>query len=165
MFGCTCVVEVVGFSDPRCSCAITQGVPEATRAAIVEIVDGVSFSKEIAAGALTARPARHVAIVQDADRLGAIGAIGIARCFTYGGAKGRPLHDPTIPPRTPDELRSGYACATPASVSPSLNHFHEKLLGLRDRMKTVGGRAMASQRHDVMVSFVEQFEAEWAGER
>lgn len=156
---------VVGFFNSRCFYAFAQGVPEAARAAIVEIVDGVSFSKEIAAGPLGAPLARHIAIVQDADRLDAIGAIGIARCFTYGGAKGRPLHDPTIPPRTPEELRSGYASATSASVSPSLNHFHEKLLGLRDRMKTAGGRALASQRHDVMVSFVEQFEAEWAGER
>lgn len=125
----------------------------------------MSFSKEIAAGALVAPPPRHVAVVQDADRLDAIGAIGIARCFTYGGAKGRPLYDPSIPPRMPEQLRAGYGAATPASASPSLNHFHEKLLGLRDRMKTAGGRSLATQRHDVMVAFVEQFQAEWAGER
>ena len=143
---------------------IFQGIAPETRSAIIDIVEGVSFSKEISG--IAAPPPRHVAIVQDADRLDAIGAIGIARCFTFGGARGRPLHDPSIAPRSPDELRTGYgAAATSASASPSINHFHEKLLGLKDRMKTAGGRTLALQRHDYMVQFIAQFEAEWAGER
>ena len=115
--------------------------------------------------ATSASASRALAIVQDADRLDAMGAIGIARCFTYGGAVGQPLHNPALAPRTPEELRLHYGSRAPAASTPTLNHFYEKLFTLRDTMKTAGGRALASQRHDVMTAFVAQFEAEWAGTR
>ncbi|CAA6655750.1 unnamed protein product [Spirodela intermedia] len=89
-------------------------------------------------------------VVQDADRLDAIGAIGIARCFTFGGSKNRPLHDPSIPPRT-DERQ------------PSINHFHEKLLKLKDLMKTKAGQRRAEGRHKFMLDFLKVFYEEWDG--
>lgn len=95
-------------------------------------------------------------IVQDADRLDALGAIGIARTFAYGGAKGRLMYDPTIPPRevmTKDEYRK--------SNDPSLNHFYEKLLKLKDLMNTNAAKQEAEVRHRYMEEFIEQFMKEW----
>ncbi|CAM4238928.1 phosphohydrolase [Bacillus manliponensis] len=95
-------------------------------------------------------------IVQDADRLDALGAIGIARTFAYGGAKGRLMYDPKVPPRqemTKEEYRK--------SNDPSLNHFYEKLLKLKDLMNTEAGKAEAEIRHRYMEEFIEQFMKEW----
>lgn len=95
-------------------------------------------------------------IVQDADRLDALGAIGIARTFAYGGAKGRLMYDPAIPPRevmTKEEYRK--------SNDPSLNHFYEKLLKLKDLMNTAAGKEEAEVRHLYMEQFIEQFMKEW----
>ena len=98
-------------------------------------------------------------IVQDADRLDAIGAIGIARTFNYGGFKNRALYNPNIPPNTKmtqEEYKK--------SEAPTLNHFYEKLLLLKDKMNTKKGQDLALTRHRFMEHFLSQFYAEWDGE-
>ncbi len=97
-------------------------------------------------------------VVQDADRLDAIGAIGIARTFNYGGHKGHELYNPNIPPKlnqTKEEYKN--------SKAPTLNHFYEKLLLLKDRMNTDSGKRIAESRHKVMEDFLAQFYREWDG--
>jgi uncharacterized protein len=99
-------------------------------------------------------------VVQDADRLDAIGAVGISRVFAYSGWKGRPIHDPAVPPRerlTAEEYRSGNDTA--------INHFYEKLLKLKDLMNTAYARQMAGERHRFMEQYLEQFYQEWEGKR
>ncbi len=99
-------------------------------------------------------------VVQDADRLDAIGAIGIARTFTYGGHKGRSLYDPNIPPNlkmSKEEYKN--------SNAPTLNHFYEKLLLLKDLMNTKTGKSIAEERHKFMEMYIEQFLGEWEGKK
>ena len=98
------------------------------------------------------------ALVQDADRLDAIGAIGVARAFAYGGHKGRPLHDPGIAP-----VRHVSFDSYKQNVAPTLNHFYEKLLHLRERLHTSAARRVAEQRHAFMETFLTQFLREWEG--
>ncbi|WP_295721819.1 HD domain-containing protein [Mucilaginibacter sp.] len=101
------------------------------------------------------KPSFHspeLAIVQDADRLDAIGAIGIARAFTYGGFKGREIYNPEIEPNlnmSKEEYKN--------SPAPSINHFYEKLLLLKDKMNTATGRKLAQQRHQFMEAYLQQF--------
>ncbi|MCX2450441.1 HD domain-containing protein [Pedobacter sp. PLR] len=97
-------------------------------------------------------------IVQDADRLDAIGAIGIARAFTYGGYKNRVLYDPEI---APDMNMSKEVYKN--STAPTINHFYEKLLRLKDLMKTNTGKEIATQRHDFMLIYLDHFYKEWEG--
>eukprot|EP01138_Halocafeteria_seosinensis_P006071 gb/GECG01006206.1/.p1 GENE.gb/GECG01006206.1/~~gb/GECG01006206.1/.p1 ORF type:complete len:170 (+),score=22.05 gb/GECG01006206.1/:1-510(+) len=99
-------------------------------------------------------------ITRDADRLDAIGAIGIARCFTYGGAKMRKLHDPNIPPRT-QLTKESYV----RDNGTTINHFYEKLLTLKDGMKTSAGKSIADVRHKFMEQYLEEFFAECEGKR
>ncbi|MHB0886031.1 MAG: HD domain-containing protein [Bacillota bacterium] len=99
-------------------------------------------------------------VVQDADRLDAMGAIGIARTFAYGGAHARPIHDPEAAPRaamTEAQYRE--------SRSTGINHFHEKLLKLRDLMNTETARKMAQGRHRFMEEYLARFDDEWAGRK
>ena len=99
-------------------------------------------------------------VVQDADRLDAIGAIGIARVMCYSGSTGRPIHNPDMKPRenmTPEEYRNG--------ESTAIMHFYEKLLKLKDLMNTKYGNELAKGRHEFLELYLEQFYAEWDGKR
>lgn len=98
-------------------------------------------------------------IVQDADRLDAIGALGIARCFNYGGFKNRPLYDPSILPDLQMDKET-----YKKGASPSLNHFYEKLLLLKDQMNTKTGRILAEERHRFLEIYLDRFLKEWRGE-
>jgi uncharacterized protein len=97
-------------------------------------------------------------VVQDADRLDAIGAVGIARTFNYGGFKNRPLYNPGIPPNL-NQTKEAYK----NSEAPTINHFYEKLLLLKDRMNTETGKQIAVDRHLFMERFLSQFYDEWEG--
>jgi uncharacterized protein len=102
----------------------------------------------------------ELAVVQDADRLDALGAIGIARAFNYGGFKNRELHNPAIAPDL-HMTKETYKKTT----APTINHFYEKLLLLKDKMNTPTGRQMAEERHAFMEAFLAQFYLEWEGEK
>lgn len=136
----------------------TLEIPPAEIDQILHIIDNMSFSKNIS----DKKPlSLEGQIVQDADRLDAIGAIGIARCFTYGGTKKREIYNPEIPfiqPKNTAEYRS-------LINGPSINHFYEKLLLLKDLMNTNSAKRIAQQRHEFMAQYLEQFYAEWSGER
>lgn len=103
---------------------------------------------------------KELEIVQDADRLDAIGAIGIARAFNFGGYKNREIHNPNI--KIEKKLEKE---AYKNSTAPTINHFYEKLLLLKDKMNTSTGKKIAEQRHIYMEEFLDQFYAEWEGER
>jgi uncharacterized protein len=103
---------------------------------------------------------KELEVVQDADRLDAIGAIGIARCFNYGGFKNRALYDPEIIPNL-NMTKGDYK----KSDAPTMNHFYEKLLLLKEKMNTKTGKKIAAQRHDFMEMYLTQFYDEWNGIR
>lgn len=124
---------------------------------VVSIIENISYK----GGNFERRfHSKELDIVQDADRLDAIGAIGIARCFNYGGFKNRKLYNPEIDPVL-NMSKSAYK----NSESPTINHFYEKLLLLKDRMNTKTGKKIALQRHEFMEDFLVQFYAEWNGEK
>jgi len=125
---------------------------------IVQIIENISFKKSLEKGEKFNSP--ELEVIQDADRLDAIGAIGIARCFNYGGFKNRKLFDPSIKPNlnmTKEEYKN--------SDAPTINHFYEKLLLLKDKMNTKTGKRIAEQRHKFMELYLDEFYAEWDGKR
>lgn len=122
--------------------------------AVIKIIENVSFK----GGNFKAKyDSKELRVVQDADRLDAMGAIGIARAFNYGGYKNRKIFDPAVLPNL-NMSEKEYK----KSAGPTLNHFYEKLLLLKDRMHTPTGRKMAIQRHDFMEGYLQQFYAEWS---
>jgi uncharacterized protein len=135
----------------------SKNVPENTIVPVINIIENISFK----GGHETKKfSSLELDIVQDADRLDAIGAIGIARTFNYGGFKNRAIYNPKINPNlhmSKEEYKN--------SDAPTINHFYEKLLLLKDKMNTKTGKEIATQRHHFMESFLSQFYSEWDGEK
>lgn len=135
----------------------SENVNQETISHVINIIENISFK----GGNFDKKfSSIELDIVQDADRLDAIGAIGIARTFNYGGFKNRPLYNPAIPPNskmTKEEYKNNEA--------PTINHFYEKLLLLKDKMNTETGKQIARQRHHYMEGFLAQFYAEWDGNK
>lgn len=129
------------------------GVTVETAERVATIIAELSFK---GAGVPTPMSTAEGRVVQDADRLDAIGAIGIARAFAFGGSRGRALHDPGVLPENYDSFER-YKSGT----GPTTNHFHEKLLLLRDRMNTATARRVAEVRHRFMEVYLAQFQLEW----
>jgi uncharacterized protein len=130
-----------------------QGCDKDVITHVADIIKEISFK-----GAKVATPMSSVEgeIVQDADRLDAIGAIGIARCFAYGGHKGREMYNPDVK----TEMHASFA-AYKKNSGPTINHFYEKLLLLKDRMNTPTGISLAEKRHQYMQGFLQEFYSEW----
>lgn len=133
-----------------------NGADTATEQHVVDIIAEISFKGVCVQDSVSTLEA---AVVQDADRLDAMGAIGIARTFAYGGYRGRAIYDPVRPPEV-----HATAEAYRANTSPTINHFHEKLLLLKNRMVTPTGRRLAEGRHRYMVEFLAAFHREWNGD-
>ncbi|MDP2687205.1 MAG: HD domain-containing protein [Aequorivita sp.] len=135
----------------------TQNISDEKIEHVVKIIENISFK---GGNKNQVFHSKELHVVQDADRLDALGAIGIARTFNYGGFKNRKLYDPEIKPNlnmTPSEYK--------ASDAPTINHFYEKLFLLKDRMNTEAARKIAEERHQFMVTFLDQFYAEWNGSK
>jgi uncharacterized protein len=127
---------------------------------IKHIIEFVSFKSSLDEKRDNAFDSTELKIIQDADRLDAIGAIGIARAFNYGGFKNRSLYDPEIDPNLNMDKES-----YKKSKAPTINHFYEKLLLLKDMMNTKTGRKLAEERHQFMELYLEQFYQEWEGKK
>lgn len=132
-------------------------VSQAISNQILRIIEEVSFK---GAGTKTPVSCIEAAVVQDADRLDAIGAIGIARTFAYGGHKNRLIYDPSVAP----VLHSDFEVYK-KSTDPTINHFYEKLLLLKERLNTHSAREIAEARHLFMENYLEQFFEEWEAKR
>ena len=141
------------YANARKLLAFYGASPELT-GKVISVIDTVSFSTGKIPDSLEGE------IVQDADRLDALGAIGIARTFAYGGSHGTPMYDPEIPPRenmTPEQYRN--------YKGTSFNHFYEKLLKLKNMMHTKKAKEMADHRHAFLETFAEEFLQEWNAKR
>lgn len=131
----------------------SQNVPEETIGKVLFVIENISFKNRSQA---PENPPIELKIVQDADRIDAIGAIGIARTFNFGGFKNNPMHDPAAKPNlgmSKEEYKK--------SNGTTINHFYEKLLLLKDLMNTEKGKEMAEERHQYMLNFLDQFYKEW----
>jgi len=135
---------------------LSQQVEEEVIAHIENIILFISYKSSFDPSKSFSSPELNV--IQDADRLDAIGAIGIARCFNYGGFKNRALYDPKIEPNL-EMTKEQYK----KSNTPTINHFYEKLLLLKDKMNTKTGQLLAKERHVFMEGFLHQFYDEWNG--
>jgi uncharacterized protein len=148
--------EVVGPETARAFLE-SENVDQLTVDHVIKIIENISYKGGNFEKTFTSI---ELDIVQDADRLDALGAIGIARAFNYGGFKNRALYDPNIAPKlkmTKEEYKK--------SNSPTFNHFYEKLLLLKDKMNTQTGKQIGLERHRFMENFIAQFYAEWDGEK
>ena len=134
----------------------SQQVEETVISHIENIILYISYKSSFDLNSCFSSPELNV--IQDADRLDAIGAIGIARCFNYGGFKNRALYDPKIEPNL-EMTKEQYK----KSNTPTINHFYEKLLLLKDKMNTKTGQLLAKERHVFMEGFLHQFYDEWNG--
>ncbi len=124
---------------------------------VIKIIEHISFKNSLSTRGKKFT-SKELDVIQDADRLDAIGAIGIARCFNYGGFKNREIHNPDIQPNlnmSKEEYKN--------STAPTINHFYEKLLLLKDKMNTKTGQRIAANRHKFMQQYLDQFYAEWDG--
>ncbi len=131
----------------------SQNVSDETIEKVLFVIENISFKNRSQA---PENPSIELKIVQDADRIDAIGAIGIARTFNFGGFKNNPMHDPGVQPNL-NMSKEQYK----KSNGTTINHFYEKLLLLKDLMNTEHGKKMAQERHDYMLNFLDQFYKEW----
>ena len=136
-----------------CNFPVTNGLEKEKADHIQSIIKNISFKGGIGQGKIDSIEFR---IVQDADRLDAMGAIGIARAFNYGGFMNRSIYDPEIPPREYGSSKEYYR-----SEAPTINHFYEKLLKLKDLMNTESGKKIAAERHRFMEKYLDQFFRDW----
>ncbi len=133
-----------------------QNIDKSTIDHVINIIRNMSFKSSLGEVKFQSP---EMFVVQDADRLDAIGAVGIARAFNFGGFKNRPIYNPKIKP----QLNMGKE-EYKKSLSPTINHFYEKLLLLKDKMNTSTGKQLAKERHQYMEGFLDRFFAEWEGE-
>jgi len=135
----------------------SQQVDDSMITHIENIIKYISFKSGLEVGGVKFT-SKELEVVQDADRLDAIGAIGIARAFNYGGFKNRTLYNPNIAPQLNIDKET-----YKNSQAPTINHFYEKLLLLKDKMNTETGKKLAQKRHEFMVRYLDQFFEEWNG--